>query len=163
MQIILQFLKREFLEVLPPTIFFFIGFSLIVVTKALTLAEYGIQFSGFAKAIVGALLVGKVVLVADKTRFVNRFPDKPLIYNTIWKTGIYLLATVVVRYVEHLLPLISQHKDLVLANHSLWHEINWAHFGVIHIWLSGLIVVYCALRELVRAIGREKALQMFFG
>ena len=35
------FLLREFREMLPPTIFFFIGFNLIVLTTNLLLANYG--------------------------------------------------------------------------------------------------------------------------
>ena len=34
------FLLREFREILPPTIFFFIGFNLIVLTTNLILADY---------------------------------------------------------------------------------------------------------------------------
>ena len=34
--------------------------------------------------------------------FMNRFPDKPLIYNIVWKTFMYILATLVVRYVENI-------------------------------------------------------------
>ena len=163
MRRILLRVRHEFLEVLPPTMFFFVGFCLLAVTKTLILREHGIQFLGFAKAAVGALLVGKTVLVADKFRFVDRFPDKPLIYNTLWKAGIYLLATIIVRYVEHLLPLLSEHGNVLHANQQLWHEIDWARFGVIHIWLSALIFVFCAVRELVRRVGRDEVLRMFFG
>ena len=35
-----SFLLREFHEVIPPTIFFFFGFNLILLTKRLILAEY---------------------------------------------------------------------------------------------------------------------------
>ena len=44
----LQKLKHEFFEVLPPTIFFFVAFQVITVTKTLMLREHGIPFSGFA-------------------------------------------------------------------------------------------------------------------
>jgi len=30
-------------------------------------------------------------------------------------------------------------------------------------WLAVLFLVYCAMRELVRAIGRDKVIYMFFG
>jgi hypothetical protein len=43
--------------VLPPTIFFFIGFNLILWTKHLILKEYGIDFSGLVTATLAALLV----------------------------------------------------------------------------------------------------------
>jgi hypothetical protein len=38
------FLLHEFLEMLPPTIFFFIGFNLIVLTTNLILADYSVAF-----------------------------------------------------------------------------------------------------------------------
>ena len=41
---------------LPPTIFFFVGFNLILWTKRLILQEHGIEFSGYFTALVAALL-----------------------------------------------------------------------------------------------------------
>ena len=49
------FLLREFLEILPPTIFFIIGFNLIVLTTNLILADYGGQFASFMIATASAL------------------------------------------------------------------------------------------------------------
>ncbi len=76
----LQTIKHEFLEVLPPILFFFMAFSLIIVSKRLVPEEYGIHFSGFATASVGALLVGKIVLVVDKFSFVDKFPVMSPLY-----------------------------------------------------------------------------------
>src|SRR5580765_6846396 len=53
---------------LPPTIFFFVGFNLILWTKRLILQEHGIEFSGFFTTLVAALLVGKAVLVTDNCK-----------------------------------------------------------------------------------------------
>src|SRR5262249_25001846 len=53
------FLLHEFLEILPPTIFFIIGFNLIVLTTNLILADYGAQFAGFMIATASALIVAK--------------------------------------------------------------------------------------------------------
>ena len=63
-----SFLLREFLEILPPTIFFFIGFNLIVLTTNLLLADYGAAFGSFMLATAAALVVGKSVLVANAMR-----------------------------------------------------------------------------------------------
>ena len=86
MKRIWQFLKQELFELLPPTIFFFIAIGLLVLTKRLILQQYGIGFSDFAAVLIGALIVGKVVLIADALPFINKFPEKPLIYNVVWKT-----------------------------------------------------------------------------
>jgi hypothetical protein len=63
---------------LPPAIFFFVGFNLILLTKRPILEEHGIEFSGFFAATVAALLVGKAVLITDKLPFMRRFDGAPL-------------------------------------------------------------------------------------
>lgn len=156
-------LKHEFLKILPPTIFFFVAFNVISITKSLILRQYGIQFWGFMGAAVGALLVGKVVLLADMLPFVNRFPHKPLIYNILWKTAIYFFAALLVRYLEHLIRLMLEHGGFIAANDLLFDEIVWPHFWSVQIWLLVLFLVYTAFRELVRVIGREDVMKMFFG
>lgn len=158
---VFKLLKHEFLEVLPPMIFFLIAFMLILATQRLILREYNLPLTGVGAAVVGALIVGKVVLIADKFRFVNKFPDKPLLYNVVWKTTIYMGATFLVRYIEHLAPLWKKHGTFIEANRAMFEEIVWPHFWLLMMWLAVLFFVYCALRELVRAIGKEKVVQLF--
>src|SRR6516165_4950027 len=77
-------------HVLPPTIFFFVGFNLILWTKRLVLEEHGIDFSGFFTATLAALLVGKAVLATDHLPFMRRFDGAPMIQPIIFKTAILL-------------------------------------------------------------------------
>ena len=74
MQKILRAIKRELLEIIPPTIFFFVAFNVITYTKKLMLEQYGIKFSGFVTATVGALIVAKVVLIADRIPVYQQVP-----------------------------------------------------------------------------------------
>ena len=156
-------IKHEFFEVLPPTIFFFLAFNVIFITRALMLKEHGIELAAFGGATVGALIVGKVVLITDKLRFINKFPDKPLIYNVAWKTTVYILAAFLVRLIEHVLPLVSQHGGIGAAFHHLLNNISWPHFWAIQIWLLVLFLVYTSLRELIRVMGKDEVVRVFFG
>ncbi len=156
-------LKHEFHEVLPPTIFFLISFHIVVLDRRLMLQQYGLPASSIFGATVAALLIFKVVLITDKFPFVNRFPDKPLICNVVWKTAIYLAASLLVHYLEHLVPVWWRIADLGAANRHVLNEIVWPHFWAVQLWLVVLIFVYSALRELVRAIGRDKVIEMFLG
>jgi hypothetical protein len=149
-------IKHEFYEVLPPTIFFVIAFHIVLLDRALMLREYGLRLSSMTVATVMALLVAKVVLIADKLPFINRFPDRPLIYNVLWKTSVYFGMSFVVHYLEHLLPLWWRLGDLRAANEHIRSHIVWPHFWAIQLWLLVLILVYCALRELTRVIGRHR-------
>ena len=49
-----------------------------------------------------------------------------------------------------------------MANRRLFEEIVWPHFWGVQLWLLILLLVYCSLRELVRTLGRERIIKMFF-
>ena len=155
--------KHEIHEVIPPTIFFFISFHIVVLDRALMAKEYGLQPVSMLAATIAALLVAKVVLIADMLPAINRFPEKPLIYNVLWKTAIYVAASLFVHYLEHLVPAWWRLGSFSAANERMRSEIVWPHFWAIQLWLVVLIFVYCTGRELIRVIGRERALQIFFG
>jgi hypothetical protein len=163
MRKILKIIKRELLEVVPPMIFFLVAFNVITFTRKLMLEQYGIEVSSFVAATVGALIVAKVVLIADRIPFINKYPDKPLIYNVAWKTVIYIFVAFIVRFLEFLIPLWRKHRDLSVAFEHLWGEIIWPHFWAIQIWLFCLFFVYVSFRELARTLGEEKFFQMFLG
>jgi hypothetical protein len=70
---VLAFVLKEFKELLPPTIFFAVGFNLILLTTQLVLDDYSVQFASFMLATTAALIVGKSVLVANAMPFFGRF------------------------------------------------------------------------------------------
>ena len=155
-------LKHELRELIPVTVFFFGTFQLLALTEALMLKQFGIRVSAFLTATVMALVVAKVVLITDHFPLVNRFSDKPLSYSVAWKTAIYFIASLVVRYVEHLIHFWRQTGNFTEANRRLFEEIVWPHFWGVQLWLLILLLVYCTFRELVRALGRERVIVMFF-
>jgi hypothetical protein len=79
------------------------------------------------------------------------------------KTLIYLLLATLIHYLERLVDFWRQAGDLVAGNEKLLAEIVWPHFWAIQISLLVLIVMYCTMHELVRVIGKEKVLRIFFG
>jgi len=64
---------------------------------------------------------------------------------------------------EHLIPAWWRMGGFLPATRHLWGDMVWPHFWAIQLWLIVLIFVYCATRELVRAIGRQQVQMMFFG
>src|SRR5215469_4467756 len=102
-QQVIKFLLREFREILPPTLFFFVGFNLILFTKRLILEQQLIQYFGFFIATTGALIVGKAVLVADAMPFLRYFDRRPLAYPILFKTVVYTVFVLVARFLEELI------------------------------------------------------------
>jgi hypothetical protein len=156
-------LTEEFKAVLPPPIFFFVALHLVALIRVLLLKGTGITLNTSWQVTVAALILGKAVLVADHLPFINRYPDKPLVYNVAWKTTIYVLVAMLVHYVEHLIDFWREAGGFIAGNQKLFAEIVWPHFWAIQILLVVLILMYCTMHELVRVIGRDKVLEIFFG
>src|SRR5213080_1480415 len=156
-------LKEEFFALLPPTIYFFVALHIVAFVRVLMLEGTGITPLGSVSVAVAALILGKAVLIADMLPIINRFPNKPLIYNVAWKTLIYLLMATLIHYLERLIDFWRQTESFVAGNKELLAKIVWPHFWAIQIILLVLIVMYCTMHELVRVIGREKVLRIFFG
>src|SRR5437868_12325172 len=156
-------LKEEFFKLLPPTIFFFVALHIVAFVRVLMLRGTGISPTSSISIAVAALILGKAVLIADLLPLINRFPNKPLIYNVAWKTLIYLLMATVIHYLERLIDFWRQTGSFIAGNEKLLSEIIWPHFWAIQIILFVLIAAYCMVHELVRVIGKEKALRIFFG
>ena len=79
-------IKEEFVAILPPTIFFFVALEIVAMIRVLMLKGTGISPITSISVAVAALILGKAVLIADMLPIINRYPDKPLIYNVAWKT-----------------------------------------------------------------------------
>jgi len=160
---IVETLKEEFFAILPPTIFFFV--ALHIVTFIRVLMARGSRFEPLStmSIAIASLILGKAVLIADMLPPINRYPHKPLAYNIAWKTLIYLVMAGVIHYLERLIDFSRQAGGIVAGNAKLVAEIVWPHFWAVQIVLFVLILVYCTAHELVRVIGKEKMLRLFFG
>src|SRR5437667_9895833 len=112
-------LKKEFVELLPPTIFFLVALHIVAFVRVLMLKGTGIAPSSSISIAVAALILGKAVLLADMLPLINRFPNKPLIYNVAWKTLIYLLMATLIHYLERLIDFWRQTGGFGAGNRKL--------------------------------------------
>jgi len=155
-------LKEEFLAVLPPTVFFFIALHIIGLVRVLMTEGTGLPVTSSAQIALAALIIGKSVLLADLWPPINRFPDKPLIYNIVWKTIIYYVVASFIHYLERLYDFGKAAGGIVAGNERLLAEIVWPHFWALQIILLVVILNYCVIRELGRVLGEKRMIRMFF-
>ena len=79
-------LKEEILEMIPPTIYFFVILHIVAFIRILMTKNTGLPLPTSMSITVAALVLGKSVVIADLLPFINRYPEKPLIWNVCWKT-----------------------------------------------------------------------------
>jgi hypothetical protein len=157
----LTFLKHELLEMLPPTIFFFIVFHILAFVRTLMAKQYGITLSSSTAATIAALIVGKSILIVDALPLYDWFSEKRLIYNIAWRIFLYLIIVLLFQFLEELIPLISKYGTISTASEHLIEEIKWPRFWATHIILIVFIAFYNVATAVIGAIGRNKFLEIF--
>ena len=147
---------------LPPTIFFFIGFNLILWTKRLILQEHGVQFSGFFTAIVAALLVGKAVLVTDNLSFMRRFDGAPMIQPILFKSAIYWVCVLIARLAEEVVHFVAAGGAIAAFGDHFVNHFSLPRFLSIQLWLMVLFLAYVTIHELNELFGDGELYRLFF-
>lgn len=158
-----QKLRKEFRALLAPTVFFLTALHLIAFARGLLLDGTGITLASEASVTIAALIMAKAVLLADLLPFVAAFHHKPLAWSIAWKSAFYVLVATFLHYLERLLHFWRKAEGLGEANARLLADMVWPHFWGIQIFVAILVLFYCTTSELIRVIGKDRALQILFG
>jgi hypothetical protein len=146
---IIVWLAHEFLELLPPVIFFAVGFNLILLTTNLILEDYALHFANMLLATTAALVVGKAVLVANATPFLRRYDTQPLALSILYKAAVYCVFVFFARLIERGL------EDWIHGTpfSDTMASFSWHRFLAIQIWLLVLFTIYVTFSELNQLLG----------
>ncbi|MGZ8218605.1 hypothetical protein [Methylomagnum sp.] len=148
---------------LPAVLFFFAAFNLMRWIENLFLEGSGVPPGSFVNASFGALIVGKVLLIVDLFPAVNAFRNRPLIYNTLWKTFLYSLGAFLFRAGEEFVPLAVGVGSLSDGFERYLAEIRWPQFWAVQAFIGMMLFIFVASRELIDAVGAARARRLFFG
>jgi Ni/Fe-hydrogenase subunit HybB-like protein len=156
------FVLQEIKEVLPPVIFFAVGFNLVELTTQLVLDDYFARFANYLVATAAALVVGKAVLLANLFPFMRRFDTAPLIQPILFKTVFYTFVVFLVRALEKIVEYwlgggtITGIPDYV-TNHFSWH-----FHAAVQIWIFVLFFIYTSATELDARLGQGALARILF-
>lgn len=153
---------EEIHHILPATIYFFLGFNLVLLTKNLMLEQYLIQFSGFFIASGAALIVGKVVLVVDKMPFLKRYDHAPLIRPILFKTIVYTFFVFVARLIEALIHYLFDGGHLGGFVHHMVVQFSWDRFIAVQLWVFVLFLGYVTGSEINHLMGDGELAKILF-
>ena len=128
--------------------------------RRLLLAHYGISFEDYGISVIRALVLGKVVLVAETLRLGRGFEERPLIVPTLYKTFMFTVCVAVFDIVEALVRgLIGGLGPMGAVDH-LMSRFNYEWFSRALVIFFAFIPLF-AVRELRRVLG-ERAISIFF-
>jgi len=107
--------KKEILEVLILTAYFLLCFGILTVIKKLALAQVNIEFYGFSAALIGALIMSKVVIILDKTPLGKIYQRQALYKNVLIKSVLYTLVVSFVLFLENLIHKLIEGQSFIDA------------------------------------------------
>ncbi len=158
----LAILKKEFLELLPPFIFFAFVFHVMMLVESLMAKASGFSYSATTTALIAAIVVGKSILIVDALPMLKFKEGKKLIYPITWRVFFYIIIVVIFQFIEELIPLFSESDSFSNAVTLFFTKMKWDHFWAVHIVLFLFLVIYTMVNAVVDILGARKFLAIFF-
>jgi hypothetical protein len=156
-----QKLKHELKALGLAGLFFGTWIAVLALLKQLLLAEYRIAFHGFSLALVGALVLSKVVLVLEHVPLGAWVRARPACVDLILRTVLYSFGVLLVLLLEKAFEARHEHGGFSPSLMSVFQHTEIHHVWVNTICLSGALLAYNALTVVRRHLGEGGLLRLF--
>jgi len=145
--------KREVEVVALTTLYFATWFGALVVVKKLILDEYHIEFRGLSIALLGALVIAKVVLVLEHVPLGQWVERHAAALDVVLRTLLYSLGVAVVLLLEKAFESRHEAGGFAAAALSVFEHRDIPHVWANTICISGALLVFNALAVLRPHLG----------
>ena len=95
-----QKLKEELKSLGIIMLYFGLWFAFMIILKTLLLRQYDIEFKGLSMALVGSLIVGKVILIIDHIPLSSLIERQPAIIEILFRTFLYSVGIILILILE---------------------------------------------------------------
>ena len=154
-------LKHEIASIIALTLYFACWLGTLVLLKCLLLAEYQIAFDGLSLALVGALVLAKVVLVLEHISLGPWVRAQPAWVDVILRTALYSFGVFVVLLLEKAFEGRHDHGGFEASLISLVQQADMPHVWLNTICLSAALLSYNMLAVIRQRLGKGALRQMF--
>jgi hypothetical protein len=152
---------RQFARYWAMVAYLTILFSLFVLHESIVLAKHGLDYSYHGFAILNALMLAKVMLVAEDLKFGDSLIGKPLIYGVVYKSLLFSILFILFKIVEEVVvgTLRGQSVAQSIPVFGSGNLNGILSVGTI-VWFS--LIPFFAFMELRRAIGAKELSALLF-
>jgi len=157
-----KWLHREFVAARPVFIFFLVAFLLQLLIIKLAVAQFSVPVTALSKALVGALLAAKAVLILDETRIGRSLEHYRKIVAVAVKTVLYGFGTLLLGYLERFLEALYKVGTFDGAVRDMVDQANVFRFfaGVLGVTL--IFAIYFVLSAINERMGDGALWSLFF-
>jgi hypothetical protein len=158
----LKAIVKEIKVILRTTSYFASVYILLMVMKTLNLKDYNIKFSGISQALIGSLVMAKVVILMEYITLGKWVQKQPAIVDVLLRTLLYTAGVLIVIVLEKAFE--SRHKADNYGDAILYVFRNR---DIYHVWATTIgsaasIFVYNAFSVVQRVMGKNGLAKLFF-
>ena len=152
--------KKELVSVVVLTLYFLTWLGFLMLLKYLLLANYRIEFSGISVAVVGALVLAKVVLVLEYVPLGTWVRSQAAWVDVLLRTLLYTWGVFIVLVAEKGLEERHQYGGFVKAVIALFEKVEIYHLWMSLICVSAALLSYNVLSVIHKNLGKGAILRM---
>lgn len=156
-----QKLKHEIKTVGAVTLYFACWLAVLLFIKQLVLAEYQIEFHGMTNALVGALILAKVVVVLEHASLGAWVRRQPAWLDVVLRTALYASGVVVVLVLEKGFEARHEYGGFVKAITTIWDHEDIHHLWVNVIVVTSALLIYNVISIVRSHLGDGELLRLF--
>lgn len=153
---------QEVVEVAFATLFFAAWLYILVVLKILLLDTYHIRTRGLLAALIGAVILAKVVLVLEHVPLGAWVRRRAPVYDLVLRTALYGLGVLLVLIIEKAFEARHEYGGFGRATVQVYH-----HRDMPHVWVNGIAVIvgllfFNVFAIIRRFVGGPRLVRLFF-
>lgn len=158
---IAQKIKHEIASVISLTFYFGCWLGALLLLKYLVLAEYQIAFYDFSIALVGALVLAKVVLVLEHISLGAWVRAQPAWVDVVLRAALYSFGVFVVLLLEKAFEGRHEYGGFGASLGAVFQHADANHVWLTTMCLSAALLSYNMLSLIRKRLGKGALLRMF--
>ena len=143
------------------TLFFAAWFSTLMALKWLVLAEYNIEIRDVSIALVGALIVAKVVLVLEKVPLESWARNRAALTHVVVRTALYGIGILLVFILEKAFEVRHEYGGFVPALAQVIRHQDIPHVVAAAIGVTAGLLIFNATFVIRRHLGKQGLIDLF--
>jgi len=144
------------------TLYFALWFGILMLIKVILLEKYKVEFEGVSMALIGALVVAKVILILENVNLGSWVRKKPAIVDIIVRTLLYVGGVAIVMLLEKSFDGRNEYGGFWQSLENVFQHADIHHFWVAVICVTLAILGFNTISVINKALGKGKVRQIIF-
>ena len=143
-------------------LYLWVIFGLFALYQSILLRQHGIDYEMHGFALFNALVLGKIMLVAENMRLARWLPRRPLIYRILFEGFLFSLLFIAFHVVEKVITGLIQGKEAAESVPAIGGG-GLAGLASVALIMFVMLIPFFAFRNVSRELGRGQLEAMVFG